>query len=365
MAHFSVKRIGIVTAGGDCPGLNAVIRAVVKSALREGIEVMGIRDGFLGTVQGSAQPLTAESVSNILVLGGTILGSSNKDNPFGMFEKGASGKVRVVDRSDVALRNFKQWGLDALVVLGGDGSMTISRLFAQKGVKIVGVPKTIDNDLMGTEQTFGHDTAVSVATEAIDRLHSTADSHHRVMVVEVMGRYAGWLALRAGLAGGGDVILIPEIGYDEGIVGEVVRKRHGLGKKSSIIVVAEGAHPRKGKVVVDRIVKNSPEKIRLGGVGKQLADNLEKLTGIETRSVVLGHIVRGGTPTSFDRILATRFGVKAMEMVLQGRFGRMVALQQGEMASVSLSVPSGKIRPVPLKHELVKAAKKIGVSFGV
>ena len=243
--------------------------------------------------------------------------------------------------------------------------MTISQLFSKKGVKIVGVPKTIDNDLVGTEQTFGHDTAVYVAVEAIDRLHTTAASHHRAMVVEVMGRYAGWLALRAGLAGGGDVILIPEIGYDEKKVAEVVRHRHGLGKKSTIIVVAEGAHPRKGKIVVDRLVENSPEKIRLGGVGKQLADNLEKLTGIETRSVVLGHIVRGGTPTSFDRILATRFGVKAMEMVLQGRFGRMVALKNGEMASVPLSKVCGKIRTVPVNHELVSAAKKTGVSFGV
>jgi 6-phosphofructokinase 1 len=364
MPPSCVKRIGIVTAGGDCPGLNAVIRAVVKSALREGIEVMGIRDGFLGTVTGSAHPLTAPDVSNILILGGTILGSSNKDNPFGMFEKDGRGKIRVVNRSGEALRNLREWGLDALVVLGGDGSMAISQLFAKKGVKIVGVPKTIDNDLVGTEQTFGHDTAVAVATEAIDRLHTTAASHHRVMVVEVMGRYAGWLALRAGLAGGADAILIPEIGYNEKKVAEVIRHRHGIGKKSSIIVVAEGAHPRKGKIVVDRIVENSPERIRLGGVGKQLSDSLEKMTGIEARSVVLGHIVRGGTPTSFDRILATRFGVKAMEMVVKGQFGRMVALQKGEMVSVPLSMVGGRIKPVPVNHELVLAAKKIGVSFG-
>ncbi len=296
MASTSIKRIGIITAGGDCPGLNAVIRAVVKSALREGVEVLGIRDGFLGTVEGSAEPLDAGSVSNILTLGGTILGSSNKDNPFGMFEKGPAGKIRTVNKSGEALRNIKNWGLDALVVLGGDGSMTISHHFSKIGVKIVGVPKTIDNDLVGTEQTFGHDTAVSVATEAIDRLHTTAASHHRACVVEVMGRYAGWLALRSGLAGGADVILIPEIGYDEKKVAEVVRNRHHLGKNSSIIVVAEGAHPRKGRLVVDRRVENSPEKIRLGGIGKQLADHLENLTGIETRSVVLGHVVRGEPP---------------------------------------------------------------------
>jgi 6-phosphofructokinase 1 len=365
MARTAVKRIGIVTAGGDCPGLNAVIRAVVKCALREGVEVLGIRDGFLGTVTGSAHPLSAENVSNILVLGGTILGSSNKDNPFGMFEKDSNGKPVTVDRSKEALGNLKEWGLDALVVLGGDGSMTISQLFCKKGVKIVGVPKTIDNDLVGTDQTFGHDTAVTVAAEAIDRLHTTADSHHRSMVVEVMGRYAGWLALHSGLAGGADAILIPELSYDEKKVAEVVRHRHGLGKKSSIIVVAEGAHPLKGKLVVDRVVENSPEKIRLGGVGKQLADNLEKMTGIETRSLVLGHIVRGGTPTPFDRILATRFGVKAMEMVLKGHFGRMVALQKGEMSSVPLAKVGGRIRPVPKHGELVRAAKKIGVSFGV
>jgi ATP-dependent phosphofructokinase / diphosphate-dependent phosphofructokinase len=244
MASKGIKRIGILTGGGDCPGLNAVIRAVVKNAHENHIEVIGFKDGFLGLVQDSTRPLEKNDVSNILVQGGTILGSSNKDNPFEMLEKDFSGKIRRRDRSNEAVENLKKHGIEVLVVLGGDGSMTIADKFARKGVRVVGVPKTIDNDLVGTDQTFGHDTAVHVATEAIDRLHTTADSHHRVMIVEVMGRYAGWLALQSGLAGGGDVILIPEIPFDAKKVVEVIEDRYNRGRKSSIIVVAEGAFPR-------------------------------------------------------------------------------------------------------------------------
>ncbi len=365
MASSRVKCIGILTGGGDCPGLNAVIRAVVKTASQQGIDVVGIRDGFLGLVERNMKLMGPEDVSNILTRGGTILGSSNKDNPFHLMEKDPSGKILSHDRSKDIPKNLKSLGIEALVVLGGDGSMTVAHKLSRMGVKIVGVPKTIDNDLMGTDQTFGYDTAVSIATEAIDRLHTVADSHHRVMIIEVMGRYAGWLALGAGIAGGGDIILIPEIPYDEKKIGEAILARRNKGKKSSIIVVAEGAHPRGGKMVVDRINPLSTERIRLGGISRQLAHHLEAKSGVETRSVILGHVVRGGTPTAFDRNLATLFGVHAMELVLKGQFGRMVALKNTQMASVPLTQVGGKTRKVPLNHEWIKAAKSIGVEFGV
>ena len=365
MSSSRVKRIGILTGGGDCPGLNAVIRAVVKDATRNGIDVVGIRDGFLGLVGQNSLSLGLDHVSNILTLGGTILGSSNKDNPFHMMEKDPSGKVHSHDRSKDIPKNLKRMGIEALVVLGGDGSMTVANKLSGMGVRIVGVPKTIDNDLMGTDQTFGYDTAVSVATEAIDRLHTVAASHHRAMIVEVMGRYAGWLALGSGIAGGGDIILIPEIPYDERKIAEAILARRKKGKKSSIIVIAEGAHPKGGKMVVDRINPLSAERIRLGGISRELAGHLEAKSGIETRSVILGHVVRGGTPTAFDRNLATLFGVHAMELVLQGHFGRMVALRNTKMSSVPLDKVGGKCRKVPLDHPWIKAAKSIGVEFGV
>ena len=364
MSFSKVKCIGILTGGGDCPGLNAVIRAVVKTASQYDIQVLGVRDGFLGLIDKTIKTLEPEDVSNILTLGGTILGSSNKDNPFHLIEKDRSGKIHYYDRSRDIPKNLKRQGIEALIVLGGDGSMTVAHRFSKMGIKIVGVPKTIDNDLMGTDQTFGYDTAVTVATEAIDRLHSVADSHHRVIIVEVMGRYAGWLALGSGIAGGGDIILIPEIPYDEKKVGETILGRRKRGKKSSIVVIAEGAHPRGGKMVVDRINPLSVERVRLGGISRQLAHHLEAKLGIETRSVILGHVVRGGTPTAFDRNLATLFGVQALELVRQGKFGRMVALHHNQMSSVPLSKVWGKCRKVPLGHELIKAARSIGVSFG-
>jgi len=360
-----VKCIGILTGGGDCPGLNAVIRAVVKTAVQKGVDVVGIQDGFLGLVENSMKVLGTEDVSNILTRGGTILGSSNKDNPFHLLERDKSGKVRFHDRGEEIPKNLKRLGIEALVVLGGDGSMTVAHKLSRKGVKIVGVPKTIDNDLVGTDQTFGHDTAVSIATESIDRLHTVADSHHRVIIVEVMGRYAWWLDLRAGLAGGGDIILIPEMPYDEKKVGEAILERRKRGKKSSIVVVAEGAHPRGGKMVIDQINPLSVERIRLGGISRQLAHHLEAKSGVDTRSVILGHVVRGGTPTAFDRNLATLFGVHAMDLVMKGQFGRMVALQKNKMASVPLSLVGGKCRKVPLNDNLILAAKSIGVEFGI
>ena len=359
------KCIGILTGGGDCPGLNAVIRAVVKTASQNGTKVIGVRDGFLGLVEKSMTPLGMEDVSNILTLGGTILGSSNKDNPFHLLEKDKAGHIHYHDRSKEVPRTLRNMGIQALIVLGGDGSMTVAHKFAKMGIKIVGVPKTIDNDLMGTDQTFGYDTAVTVATEAIDRLHTVAASHHRVMIVEVMGRYAGWLALGSGIAGGGDIILIPEIPYDERKVAEAIMGRRKKGKKSSIIVIAEGAHPKGGKMVVDRVNPLSMERIRLGGISRQLAHHLEAKSGIETRSVILGHVVRGGTPTAYDRNLATLFGVHAMDLVHRGQFGRMVALRNNQMSSVSLTQVGGKCRKVPLNHPMILAAKRIGVSFGV
>ncbi len=365
MSSPRVKCIGILTAGGDCPGLNAVIRAVVKTAVQNGIEVVGILDGFLGLVEKSTKILGSDDVSNILTRGGTILGSSNKDNPFHLIEKNDSGKILYHDRSKDIPRNLANLGIEALVVLGGDGSMTVANKLSKMGVKIIGVPKTIDNDLMGTDQTFGHDTAVSVATEAIDRLHTVADSHHRVIIVEIMGRYAGWLALRSGIAGGGDIILIPEIPYHEKKVVEAIWSRRRRGKKSSIVVIAEGAHPKGGKMVVDRINPMSTERIRLGGISRQLAHHLEAQSGIENRSIILGHLVRGGTPTAFDRNLATLFGVHAMGLIFKGQFGRMVALRSGQLSSVPLSQVGGKTRKVPANHELIRAARSIGVSFGV
>jgi phosphofructokinase-like protein len=365
LSSSRVKCIGILTAGGDCPGLNAVIRAVVKTAVQNNIEVVGILDGFLGLVEKFTKILGSDDVSNILTRGGTILGSSNKDNPFHLIEKNKSGKIIYHDRSKDIPRNLANLGIEALVVLGGDGSMTVANKLSKMGVRIIGVPKTIDNDLMGTDQTFGHDTAVSVATEAIDRLHTVADSHHRVIIVEIMGRYAGWLALRSGMAGGGDIILIPEIPYREKKVGEAIWSRRRRGKKSSIVVVAEGAHPRGGKMVVDRINPMSTERVRLGGISRQLAHHLEAQSGIENRSIILGHLVRGGTPTAFDRNLATLFGVHAMDLILKGKFGRMVALKNGKLASVPLSEVGGKTRQVPANHELIRAARSIGISFGV
>jgi 6-phosphofructokinase 1 len=359
------KRIGILTGGGDCPGLNAVIRAVVKSATQKKIQVLGFKDGFLGLVQNSTCPLPLESVSNILTLGGTILGASNKDDPFHMLEKNASGKIQSHDRSPQVLKNLKNHAIEVLVVLGGDGTMTIANHLHQKGVPIIGIPKTIDNDLVGTDLTFGHDTAVQVAAEAIDRLHTTADSHHRIMVIEIMGRYAGWLALRSGLASGGDAILIPEFPYRESKVSQMIQSRYQQGRKSSLVVVAEGAYPQHGKHVIDHLNPLSPEKIRLGGIGRLLAKRLESQTGIEARAVVLGHVVRGGTPTPQDRILATLFGVQAVELISQRQFGVMVTWKNGMLGTIPLSKVGGQTRLVPKTHALIRCVRRLGVSLGV
>ncbi|NOX97819.1 MAG: 6-phosphofructokinase [Nitrospirae bacterium] len=365
MLSNRVKRVGVLTGGGDCPGLNAVIRAVTKSLTnRYGMEVIGIEDGFLGLIENRTVPLTYDAVSGILQRGGTILGTSNKADPFHqLVEK--DGKIHYEDCSKKTLRNIENLALQALICIGGDGTMTVATELAERGVPIVGVPKTIDNDLYGTDITFGHDTAVSIAAEAMDRIHTTAQSHHRVMIVEIMGRYAGWLALHSGLASGADIILIPELDYEIDIVCEKVWERSRKGRRFSIIAVAEGAKPKGGELVVSRIVKDSPEKIRLGGVGIKLANDIEDRTGLETRATVLGHLQRGGTPTAFDRILATRYGVGAADLIANGQFDRMVALQGRDIVSVPVTEVGGRSRKVPLDSPLLSIAEAVGSSLGV
>ena len=359
------RRIGILTGGGDCPGLNAVIRGVTKTAVnRFGMEVIGFYDGFQGLIENRFTFLTFESVSGILTQGGTILGTSNKANPFEHIVV-ENGKKVVKDVSDECMELYDDLGLDALITVGGDGTMTIAGMLAEKGANVVGVPKTIDKDLMETDTTFGFDTARAVATEAIDRLHTTAQSHHRVMVVEVMGRNAGWLALESGIAGGGDIILIPEIPYDLEHVVKVVRQRSRFGKRFSIVVISEGAVPQGGKQVVKKVVEDSPEKIRLGGIGQVLANQIEEATGIESRVAILGHLQRGGTPTPLDRLLATRFAVKAVELVVEKKFNQMVAIQGSDIVSVPIEKVQGKQKLVPPDSPLIQVGLSVGTSFGV
>jgi 6-phosphofructokinase 1 len=359
----SAARIGILTGGGDAPGLNAVIRAVVKSASNAGIEVLGLEDSFDGLIEsGRSRPLTPRDVSGILRLGGTILGTVNRGNPFAYPVRTPEGTS---DYSARCVERYHQMGLDALVVIGGDGTLAIGYEFFKKGLAIVGVPKTIDNDLVGTLNCFGFDTAVNFATDAIDRLHTTAEAHHRVMVAEVMGRYAGWIALYAGVAGGADVILIPEIPFVLERVAERILERERWGARFSIVVVAEGAIPVGGRAAVLQAASAHEGRAeRLGGMGMHVADAIERLTGKETRSVVLGHLQRGGTPTSYDRILATRFGGKAVECVRAGEFGGMVAFQPPDIVTVPLAEVVGRLKRVPPDSDLVRTARAIGITFG-
>jgi len=358
----TIKRIGVLTGGGDAPGLNAVIRAVVKSACNAGIEVLGIEDSYDGLIEpGRSRVLLPKDVTGILRLGGTILGTTNRGNPFAYPMSTSTGEE--VDYSERVVENFHKFGLDALVVIGGDGTLAIAHEFSKKGIPIVGVPKTIDNDIVGTVSCFGFDTAVNFATEAIDRLHTTAEAHHRIMVVEVMGRYAGWIALYAGVAGGADVILIPEIPFDLNIVAARLREREKFGARFSIVVVAEGAAPVGGKVSL--IAEGDAATAeRLGGLSAICARQLEKLTGKESRYVVLGHLQRGGTPTSHDRQLATRFGGKAVECVVNGEFDVMVASQPPEIVTVPLETVGGKQKRVPPDFDLVRTARALGITFG-
>ena len=358
------KRIGILSGGGDCPGINAVIRAVARKAmLEDDAEIVGIEDGYEGLVNNKCRKLELSDLSGILTLGGTILGASKKANPYRYALK-QGAKLIFKDLSRRALDNFERMHLDCLVAIGGDGTLGIGYKLFRDGVPIIGVPKTIDNDIMGTEITFGFDSAVWIATEGIDRLHTTAQSHHRVMIVEVMGHNAGWIALHSGIAGGGDIILIPEIPYNLDYIAEKVRERHRRGKKFSIIVVAEGAKPKGGDVVIQRIVKESSDPIRLGGIGFVLGQKIEEMTGVETRTVVMGHLQRGGTPTPFDRVLATQLGTKAVDMMRSREFGYMVGIQKCKFVKVSLKEVSKGSRKIPLDHPLIRSAKSLDTSFG-
>jgi phosphofructokinase-like protein len=352
-------RIGLLTGGGDAPGLNAVIRAVVKSAANRDAVTIGIEDGFDGLMAPSRwKRLRPGDVTGILRRGGTILGTTNRHNPLAYPSAGGAE-----NRLGQCAETFRRLALDALVIIGGDGTMAIAYELHKLGVPLVGVPKTIDNDIVETTNTFGFDTAVAFATDAIDRLHTTAESHHRVMVVEVMGRYTGWIALHAGVAGGADVILIPEIPYDLERVACHIRARERMGARFSVVVVAEGAVPAGGRhTVAERASPSSAE--RLGGIGAVVAKDLERLTGKDTRVAVLGHLQRGGTPTSCDRMLATRFGARAVEFVFEQQFGMMVAFHPPQMVSVPLERVVGRTRTVPPDFDVIRTARAVGVGFG-
>jgi len=331
-------RVGVLSGGGDAPGINAVIRAVVRKGIQHyGYGIIGIRDGWHGVLEGEFLPLDLKSASGILPRGGSILGTS-RTNPF----KHEKGPEKII-------KNAKEAGMEAVVAIGGDDTLSVAHKMGELGLKCVGVPKTIDNDLVGTDYTFGFNTAVAIATEALDRIHTTAETHHRVMILEVMGRYTGWIALEAGLAGGADVILIPEKPFDIDEVCEYIKRRQERGRNFSIIVVAEGSKPKGGAEIVYSESIDEFGHIRLGGVGYYLGKEIEKRMGIETRVVVLGHLQRGGSPTAFDRILATRFGIAAIDLVHKGRFGHMVALQGNKIVSVPLRDVIGKRKTVDLE----------------
>lgn len=359
------ERIGILTGGGDCPGLNTVIRGVAKTAMSQfGLEVIGFQDGFQGLIDNRFTVLSDSDVSGILTRGGTILGSSNVANPFGYVVE-ESGVKKKIDVSDKCMELYHDLGLSCLICIGGDGTMSCAGDFAEKGMNVIGVPKTIDNDLMETDYTFGFDSALTTATEAIDKIHTTASSHHRVMFVEVMGRNAGWLTLESGIAGGGDVILIPEIPYKIEEVARVVRRRNRFGKKFSIIVVSEGAKPEGGEQTYKKIVEDSPDPIRLGGCSHIIASQVEETTGIECRVTVLGHLQRGGAPTPRDRMLATRFAVRAVEYFMDKRFNHMVSLKGNRLEPAPIEKVRGRQRLVPLDSPLIKVGLSVGTGFGV
>lgn len=359
-----IKRIGVLTGGGDCPGLNAVIRAVAKSAMSMGVHVIGIEDGFEGFVEGKMRELKNEDVSGILSIGGTILGTSNKGDPFHYPIEKPDGTIEILDESDRVFRNYRRWGIDAVVAIGGDGTMHICQQLVDRGMNLVGVPKTIDNDLNGTDVTFGYDSALAIATDAIDRLHTTASSHHRIMVIEVMGRYAGWIALGAGMAGGADIILIPEIPFKWSSINEKVRERSFHGKRFSIICVAEGAKPEGGELVVEKVDIKRTDPKKLGGIGKVVGEIISDATGQETRVTILGHLQRGGSPTPFDRNLGTKYGAHACVLLEQGRFGEMVALHGTEVVSVPISEAIKRQKLVPPDGQDVRSARAVGTSFG-
>lgn len=376
-----VKKVAIITNGGDCPGLNAVIRAIVKTAETNGVECYGYIEGYKGMLNNEYVRLESNGkASGLLHRGGTIIGSSNSTNLFN-YKMEENGQTVYKDVSGIAIENVKNAGFDCIFTLGGDGTQKSARDFSIKGLNVIGVPKTIDNDVAHSEITFGYNTAVSVAAEALDRLHTTAESHHRVMVLEVMGRYAGWIALESAIAGGADVALIPEISYDIDKVVEKINARRAKGKKFSIVVVSEGAKPKNGEMVVKKTLNDGKglDNIRLGGIGEKVAEEIEEKTGMISRCTVLGYVQRGGTPTAYDRVLSSKYGTKAMELALEGKFNVLVTLKNGRLDSVPLEdvvgqnkeigarsggTESTNIKTVSMEDDLVKTAKHLGICLG-
>ncbi len=363
---MKVKRVGILTGGGDCSGLNAVIRGITLAAIQKhDMTVIGIQEGFEGLIFNRTQELTTRSVRNILTLGGTILGASNKGNPFAYKEQDDNGNINTHDFSAKVLNNFNQLQLDCLFVVGGEGTLQIANEFSKRGMPVIGVPKTIDNDLYGTDYSFGYQTAVQVASDALDRLQTTGRSHSRIMILEVMGRHSGWIALESGISGGAHVILIPEIPYNLNLVLDKIRWRQENGWPFTIIVVAEGAVEDGGNPITSEVASERLQGVdKLGGVGDFITHRLVKEIDSEVRCTVLGHIQRGGTPNSFDRVFGTRLGSFALHAAVKERFGNMVALKTPELVLVPLENLAGKVRQVPLNSQLIKSAESIGITFG-
>ena len=379
-----LKKVAILANGGDVSGFNAVIRAIVKTAENHNIECYGYIDGYNGLLKNDYVLLSTAGngdAKGILAKGGSIIGSSTNSNVFNYKIKNEDGTIEYKDLSDVCIQNIKEAGFDCIFTLGGDGTQKSARDFATKGVNVIGVPKTIDNDVACTEITFGYNTAVSVAMEAIDRLHTTGETHHRIMVLEVMGRYAGWIALESAIAGGADVALIPEIPYDINRVATKIENRKKRGKEFSIVVVAEGAKPINGDITIMGKRDNGAgvDNTKLGGVGQVVAKQLEELTGLEARNTTLGYMQRGGSPTAFDRVLSTKYGVKAMQLALEGKFGTLAVMKNGkldyalledvvgnnkEIGAVSGNTAESNIRKVTMDHDLVITARNIGINLG-
>ncbi len=373
------RKVGLITAGGDCPGLNAVIRGAVKTAEYNNVEVYGFLEGYKGLLENRYVKLDSKNVSGILHRGGTILGSNNATNTFAVPEIKENGERVFVDKSFEIAERLKNDGFDCLIVIGGDGSLKSARDYMYRGVNVIGVPKTIDNDVPFTDVTFGFNTAVDVATEAVDRLHTTAESHGRIMILEVMGRYAGWIALSAGIAGGADTVLIPEVPYDLECVMKKIEQRRALGKNFSIIVVAEGAVPKEGsrairEIEADKSNNEGLDAIKLGGAGAYIAKHIEKLAGQEARATTLGYLQRGGNTSPYDRILSTEYGAAAMQLAIDEKFGRMVTMLNGKIQSISLDEVAGKdteigtkssnLKLVDLNGDLVKTARRVGICLG-
>ena len=376
-----IKKVAILANGGDVSGFNAVIRGIVKTAENNGIECYGFIEGYRGLLKNEFIRLdSATTASGILHKGGSIIGSSTNANVFN-YKVEENGKVEYKDLSDICVENVKKDGFDCIFTLGGDGTQKSARDFALKGLNVIGIPKTIDNDVACTEITFGYNTAVSVATDAIDRLHSTGETHHRIMVLEVMGRYAGWIALESSIAGGADVCLIPEVPYDINIAAQKIEERKKQGKSFSVVVVAEGAAPKGGTITVENIRNNGVgvDNTKLGGVGDRVAKELEILTGLEARNTTLGYMQRGGTPTAFDRVLSTKYGSKAMELAMEEKYGVLTVIKNGRLDYVSLedvvgnnkqigavsgNTAESNIRRVSKEHDLFRTAKNIGICFG-